>query len=120
VLYNWVWSPHHLRSLFFSAALLFLFLVLQFASDVLFFFFPYLARHCGLATRQGTAKHRQDSLTKAFFFPRAMWRGWVEPMWAGFGLVQTQTIQGGFASNARFFSRLSDEALRSLWVPGTG
>jgi hypothetical protein len=42
--YNWVWSPHHLRSLFFSAALLFLFLVLQFASDVflLIFFFRAL------------------------------------------------------------------------------
>ena len=41
--YNWVWSPHHLRSLFFSAALLFLFFVLQFASDVFFVIFYFRA-----------------------------------------------------------------------------
>jgi hypothetical protein len=53
VLCNRAWSPHHLRSLFFSAALLFLFLVLQYASDV-FFFFPYLG-HDGEASRQSSA-----------------------------------------------------------------
>jgi hypothetical protein len=51
--YNWVWSPHHLRSLFFSAALLFLFLVPQFASGVfsLFFFFRALDRTPDAASR---------------------------------------------------------------------